>query len=64
MKIYEFNENFGILEAIKLLCCLHSLFNENLNFSKRLVQIKLYTFFPTQVHRFPEIWTPGYGQLA
>jgi len=33
MRFIEVNKHFWILEAIKLLCCLHSLFNKKLNFS-------------------------------
>jgi len=33
MRFIEVNKHFWILEAIKLLCCLHSLFNEKLHFS-------------------------------
>jgi len=48
MRFIEVNKHFWILEAIKLLRCLHSLFNEQLNFKQRLVQIKLSFFFPSK----------------
>jgi len=31
MSFIELNKHFWIIEAIKLLCCLYSLFNEKLN---------------------------------
>ena len=48
MKFIEVNKHFWILDTIKLLCYLHSLFKEKLTLSYSLVQMKL-IFFPSKL---------------
>jgi len=48
MRFIEVNKHFWILEAIKLLCCLNSLFNEK-QFHLEVSENKVVIFFPSKL---------------
>lgn len=56
MRLIEDKTHFTKSTDSKLLCCLHSLLTEKLNFCYRLVKIKVVIFPPFQAHGPPKIY--------